>query len=134
MTKQITIKVSDKDYNLLKRLAIEEKRRLSDFSQLLYAEGLEYFFCERHVMFKKRDDELTEEEHKQIKVNDELRKQDGWYDLDYKDKVKQGYKQVFEWHESSVYNHVTEEHEDNLIKPLSERIQRLALDEEEEDG
>ena len=130
MTKEITIKVSDKDYDLIQRIAKEERRRLSDFAQLVFAEGLEYFFTEQVICFKKHDDELTEEEHKQIKINDNLRKQDGWYDLDYKDKVKQGYKQVFEWWENHFFNQETKEYDDTLIKPLSESIQSFAMEEE----
>ena len=130
MTKEITVKVSDKDYDLIQRIAQQEKRRLSDFAQLLFAEGLDYFFCEQQLCFKKHDDELTEEEHKQIKINDELRKQEGFYDLDYKDKVKQGYKQVFEWWENSIYNHETEKHDDNLIKPIVKSIQSFAVEED----
>lgn len=131
MTKEITIKVSDKDYDLIQRMAKEEKRRLSDFSHLLFAEGIKFFFCEQGICFKKRDDELTEEEKKQIKINDELRKQDGWYQLDYSEKVVQGFKQVHEWWENHLYNQETKEHEDNLIDPLVERIENYALEEED---
>ena len=130
MTKEITIKVSDKDYDLIQRIAKSEKRRFSDFTQLVFAEGLDYFFCEESICFKKRDDELTEEEHKQIKINDELSKQEGWYDLDYKERVVQGYKQVHQWWENHLYNHETKEHDDNLIKPLVERLENYALKED----
>ena len=116
MTKEITVKVSDKDYDLIQRIAQQEKRRLSDFAQLLFAEGLDYFFCEQQLCFKKHDDEL--------------RKQEGFYDLDYKDKVKQGYKQVFEWWENSIYNHETKKHDDNLIKPIVKSIQSFAIEED----
>ena len=130
MTKEITIKVSDKDYDLIQRIAKEEKRKLSDFSYLLFAEGLKFFFCEDVICFKKHDDELTEEEHKQIKINDELRKQDGWYNLDYNEKVVQGFKQVKEWWENHFYNQETKEYEDNLIEPLVERLENYALKED----
>ena len=131
MTKEITIKVSDKDYDLIQRIAKQEKRKLSDFSYLLFAEGLRFFFCEEHICFKKHDDELTEEEHKQIKINDELRKQDGWYQLDFTEKTVQGFKQVKEWWENHFYNQETEEYEDNLIDPLVKRLENYALEEEE---
>ena len=130
MTKEITIKVSDKDYDLIQRIAKQEKRKLSDFSYLLFAEGLRFFFCEEVICFKKHDDELTEEEHKQIKLNDELRKQKGWYELDYEEKVVQGYKQVFEYWENHAYNQETKEHEDNLIKPIVKSIQSFAFEED----
>ena len=130
MTKEITIKVSDKDYDLIQRIAKQEKRKLSDFSYLLFAEGLKFFFCEEHICFRKHDDELTEEEHKQIKINDELRKQDGWYQLDYNEKVVQGFKQVKEWWENHFYNKETEEYEDNLIEPLVKRLENYALEED----
>ena len=130
MTKEITIKVSDKDYDLIQRIAKQEKRKLSDFSYLLFAEGLKFFFCEEVICFKKHDDELTEEEHKQIKINDELRKQDGWYQLDYNEKVVQGFKQVKEWWENHFYNKETEEYEDNLIEPLVKRLENYALEED----
>ena len=58
MTKEITIKVSDKDYDLIQRIARQEKRKLSDFSYLLFAEGLKFFFCEDVICFKKHDDKL----------------------------------------------------------------------------
>ena len=130
MTKEITIKVSDKDYDLIQRIAKQEKRKLSDFSYLLFAEGLKFFFCEEHICFKKHDDELTEEEHKQIKINDELRKQDGWYNLDFPEKAAQGFKQVKEWWENHFYNQETKEYEDNLIEPLVERLENYALKED----
>lgn len=130
MTKEITIKVSDKDYDLIQRIAKEEKRKLSDFSYLLFAEGLKFFFCEEHICFKKHDDELTEEEHKQIKINDELRKQDGWYNLDFPEKVAQGFVQVREWWENHFYNQETKEYEDNLIEPLVKRLENYALEED----
>tara|TARA_B100000287_G_scaffold120224_1_gene112125 strand:+ start:173 stop:565 length:393 start_codon:yes stop_codon:yes gene_type:complete len=130
MTKEIKIKVSDKDYDLIQRIAKSEKRRFSDFTQLVFAEGLDYFFCEESICFKKRDDELTEEEHKQIKINDELSKQEGWYDLDYEEKVVKGYKQVHQWWENHLYNQETKEHDDNLIKPLVESIQSFAVKED----
>ena len=130
MTKEITIKVSDKDYDLIQRIAKQEKRKLSDFSYLLFAEGLKFFFCEEHICFKKHDDELTEEEHKQIKINDELRKQDGWYNLDFPEKAAQGFKQVKEWWENHFYNQETKEYEDNLIEPLVKRLENYALEED----
>ena len=133
MTKEFTIKVSDKDYDLIQRIAKQEKRKLSDFSYLLFAEGLKFFFCEEHIGFKKHDDELTEEEHKQIKINDELRKQDGWYNLDFPEKAAQGFKQVKEWWENHFYNQETKEYEDNLIEPLVERLENYALEEEEDE-
>ena len=132
MTKEITIKVSDKDYDFIQRIAKSEKRKLSDFTQLVFAEGLDYFFCDDVVCFKKHDDEFTEEEKKQIKINDELRKQDGWYELDHEEKVVQGYKQVFEYWENHAYNQETKEHQDNLIKPIVKRLENYALEEEEE--
>ena len=130
MTKEITIKVSDKDYDLIQRIAKQEKRKLSDFSYLLFAEGLKFFFCEEHICFRKHDDELTEEEHKQIKINDELRKQEGFYDLDFTEKVAQGFKQVKEWWENHFYNQETKEYEDNLIEPLVKRLENYALEED----
>ena len=132
MTKEITIKVSDKDYDFIQRIAKSEKRRLIDFTQLVFAEGLEYFFCEDVVCFKKHDDEFTEEEHKQIKINDKLTKQKGWYDLNYEEKIVQGYKQVFEYWNNHGYNQETKEYQDNLIKPIVKRIQSFAFEEVEE--
>ena len=130
MTKEITIKLSDRDYDLIRRIAKEEKRKLSDFSYLLFAEGLKFFFCEEQICFKKHDNELTEEEHKQIKINDELRKQDGWYHLESSEKAAQGFKQVKEWWENSFYNQETKEYEDNLIEPLVKRLENYALEED----
>ena len=60
----------------------------------------------------------------------EMIDRNSFYDLDYKDKVKQGYKQGFEWWENSIYNHETEKHDDNLIKPIVKSIQSFAVEED----
>lgn len=50
---KIEILVSDKDFDLLTRIAKDQNRRLSDLNYLLYSRGLESFFCETMVSIPK---------------------------------------------------------------------------------
>jgi len=126
--KKIEISIPDKDYDLLTRIAKSEKRRLSDMHYLLYSEGLHFFFCETSVMIKRLDSEFTEEEKKQIKINDKLEKIKGWYKLDDKVQEEKGYKFVPRWLSNNQWNKETDKYDDTLIKPLAERIESYVLE------
>ena len=126
--KKIEISIPDKDYDLLTRIAKSEKRRLSDMHYLLYSEGLHFFFCETSVMIKRLDSEFTEEEKKQIKINDNLEKITGWYKLDDKVQEEKGYKFVPRWLSNNQWNKETDKYDDTLIKPLAERIESYVLE------
>jgi|TARA_R100001443_G_scaffold27558_2_gene40759 hypothetical protein len=126
--KKIEISIPDKDYDLLTRIAQDQKRRLSDLHYLAYAEGLGYLFCETDVTIKKLDSEFTEEEKKQIKINEKLEKEieDFWH-LSCEERKAKGYKQVREYMSNHEYDQETKKYSDGLIKPLTERIESYAF-------
>ena len=126
--KKIEITIPDKDYDLLTRIAKEQKRRLSDMHYLIYAEGLTFFFCETNILIKRLDSEFTEEEKKQNKINDKLEKIKGWYKLDEKVQEEKGYKFVPHWLSNNSWNKETEKYDDHLIKPLAKRIESYVLE------
>ena len=66
MSKELTIKVTDKNYDFLKRLALEDCRKLNDLISLIFITGLNYHWAENSISIKKEDDDYTEEEKKQI--------------------------------------------------------------------
>ena len=122
--KNLTIELSDRDHDLLQRIAEADNRRLADLSYLLFARGLESFFCETEVLVHWRDDEWTEEALKQQTKNEELEAQDGWQQLDWEERQKQGYKFVHAFFD----NCHARPRGDTLIDPLAKRIAAMALD------
>ena len=104
MSKELTIKVTDKQYDYFKRIARSEDRKLDDLIRLIFIEGIYFNWSEDTYSFKKRDDEYTPEEQDQIIKNKELEKTEGWDDLDYKEKTKRGYDSVSEWHSGGGYS------------------------------
>ena len=122
--KKIEITIPDKDYDLLTRIAKEQKRRLSDMHYLIYAEGLHFFFCETDVNIDKKDSEYTEEEKKQKVLNKKLEKDhDGFWKKEDEERKKLGYKPVRTYMSNHEYDHENDEYNDGLIKPLAERIE-----------
>ena len=126
--KKIEISIPDKDYDLLTRIAEEQKRRFSDMNYLIYAEGLGYLFCETDVTIQKLDSEFTEEETKQIAINDKVEKEnDDFWQLPLKAREEKGWKHVKKYMSNHEYDSKTKECSDGLIKPLTERIESYAL-------
>jgi len=125
--KTLTIKVSADDHKKLKAIAAEEGRRLDDLSQLLYARGLEYFYCETSVSIKKEAHEYTEKESRQVSKNKELEASEGWLALNWEQRKERGYEHVSEF----ISNHERDDSGqfvDRLIDPLAERIKAFATD------
>ena len=119
--KTISINVSDDDYRMLTAIAEDQKRRLSDFSYLLYARGLSFFFCETQVSIKKTESDYTEADRLQQKINADLEKIEGFDSLGWEERKEKGYNSV-----SSFLG------DDALIDPLVERIEAYALNPVEE--
>ena len=125
--KTLTIKVSAADHKKLKAIAASEGRRLDDLSQLLYAQGLEFFYCETDVSIKKMPHEYTEKENLQLAKNKQLEASEGWSDLEWEERKKRGFKHVSGW----ISNHEQDDSDqlvDRLIKPIAERIKAFATD------
>ena len=74
IVKTISINVSDNDYRILTEIAKDQRRRLADFSYLLYARGLTFFFCETPVCISKIESDYTEADRLQQKINADLEK------------------------------------------------------------
>ena len=72
MTKIIELKLTDYQYDLLSRIAAEDKRRLNDLFYLLFGEGIKFFYSDNGISIKKKDSEYTEEENQQLAKNEEL--------------------------------------------------------------
>ena len=73
--KKIEITVSDRDYDLLSRIAKADNRRLSDMNYLCYGRGLDYLFTDEQLCVERvHADEYTAKEKEQIEKNKELEK------------------------------------------------------------
>ena len=131
MSKQLTIEVTDKQYDLFKRIALEDNRKLNDLIRLVFITGIDFHWSENYFSFKKRDDEFTPEEKKQIIKNEKILKQlekedKQFFQLSDEEKEKLGYKSVEEWHKGGGY----EDSKTNLCNLLSEELKAVLIDQE----
>jgi len=128
--KTLVLDLPDKDYDLFVRIAKSQKRKPSDLVGLIFAEGIRFFFTEECIWFDKRDDEFTEEEKKQLKINKDLEKniEGFWRDLDKKQREEKGYVHVQQHWTNQDYDSEKKENNDQLIQPLVERIENYVLE------
>ena len=132
MSKQLTIEVTDKQYDYFKRIARSEDRKLNDIIRLIFCTGLDFHWSESHFSIKKRDDEYTSEEQDQIvkneKIRKELEKQGRMiYQLSDEEEVKLGYKTVSEWFEGGGYGS-----DNNFVDVLTKGLKEVLVDQEED--
>ena len=130
MSKQLTIKVTDKQYDLLRRIAISDRYKLNDLIRLVFARGLEFQWCEDDLSFKKRDDEYTPEEQDQIIKNKEIlnelqNKGKRLYQLSHEEEVELGYKSIKEYHHVGGYGD-----SDDVAHIMAEQLRKPLLDKE----
>ena len=128
----ITIPLTDRQHDLFRRIAKTDRRKLNDLYRLIFACGLEFYWCEDTFSFKKRDDELTDEERKQIAKNDQIEKdlrKEGkkLYQLSDEDEKKLGYKSIDTYHRGGGYG---PDQNYNLCSVLSDEIREPLLDKE----
>jgi len=131
MSKQLTIKVTDKQYDYFKRIAIEDNRKLNDLVRLIFCTGCHFHWAESHFSIKKRDDEYTPEEQNQIvkneKIRKELEKKGRWiYQLSNEEEVELGYKTVSEWFEGGGYGS-----DNNFVDVLTKGLKEVLVDQED---
>lgn len=124
-TATLMIRITSKDKDRLDEIAKAKDRRLNDFLQVVFAYGLDMFFCDENVHVKKLPEDYTQEDLDQFAKNAEIDKIKG---LDHEEKRAKGYRYVCEYLHNSSYNHITGQHDDPLIKPITERIKAFALD------
>ena len=132
MSKQLTIKVTDKQYDLLKRIAIDDNRKLNDLIRLIFCTGLDFHWSESYFSIEKKDDEYTSEEKKQMAKNEKIKKKlekEGKriYQLTNEEEIKLGYKSVHEWFQGGGYDK-----ENNFVDVLSKGLKEVLIDQEED--
>ena len=110
---------------MLRRIAKAENRRLDDFVQLIFADGLSYMFCDEGVEVAKEPEDYTPEEQKQLELNAELNKAPY---KNHEQKEAEGYKYVRTCISNHAYDSETKTHKDELIEPMVARIRNIALD------
>jgi hypothetical protein len=113
----LTIKISAADVAMLRRIARATNRRFDDFLLLVFAEGLQMYFCDEGVSVKKLPEEYTDAEIKQQELNEKIKKEirTGWEDM-----------------KAAGFAHVDERFNncgtpDTFIEPMVERIRDICL-------
>ena len=130
MTKKLTIEVTDKQHDLLRRIAISDRYKLNDLVRLVFARGLEFQWCEDELSFNKRDDEYTPEEQDQMLKNKKIEekvKEEGktMWDLSSKEEKKLGYKRVSAYHRVGGYGD-----DDDLAHRIAKQLREPLLNKE----
>ena len=121
--KHLKIILTDKNYYLLERIAKADDRRLNDLIYLIFSQGLSSYFCERSVFIDKDEDEITEEEKKQIKKNDEIIKNtEKFWHLEDDEQKKLGYIRV-----EKFYSNGYSPGKKDFIDKLADEIKENAL-------
>ena len=131
MSKELTIEVTDKQYDYFKRIARAEDRKLNDLIRLIFCTGLDFHWSESYFSIEKKDDEYTSEEKKQMAKNEKIKKKlekEGKriYQLTNEEEIKLGYKSVHEWFQGGGYDK-----EDNFVDVLSKGLKEVLIDQEE---
>jgi len=130
MTKKLIIEVTDKQHDLLRRIAISDRYRLNDLIRLVFAKGLEFQWCEDDISFLKRDDEYTKEEQNQIvknkQIEEELKKENKTiWDISPDERKKKGYETVTTYHHVGGYG----DHND-VAHLIAEQLREPMIDKE----
>ena len=96
-------------------------------------DSFKFHWSEDYFSFKKRDDEFTPEEKKQITKNEKILKQlekedKQFFQLSDEERKKLGYKSVEDYHKGGGY----EDAETNLCRLLSKQLKEVLIDAQEE--
>ena len=124
----LSIRIPSSDLDMLKRLAAEENRRMSDLLLLVFAHGLE---CHFHniISIERKDEEIPENELKQVKLNEKLMEEDGFWRLTEEERKAKGWVPNMHRRISNWERHGDAKPVDRLIAPMVERLRALATDE-----
>ena len=120
----LTIKISAKDAAMLRRIAKTENRRFDDFLQLVFAEGLGYFFCDKEIYVKKLPEEYTPQERKQEELNKKIQSEN--HDS-YESLNAAGYVSLMNSFTNHEWDPDSDTHSDNLIEPIVNNLKDIAL-------
>ena len=129
MSKELSIKVTDKNYDFLKRIALEDCRKLNDLISLIFIRGLDHYWGENSISIKKEDYDYTQEEKKQIIKNEQIEKEltkqgKVLHELPICDRRKLGHKNVQEWFYCGGYD----ADENNLANVISKQMMKDLLE------
>ena len=132
MSKQLTIKVTDKQYDYFKRIATEDNRKLNDLVRLIFCTGCHFHWSESHFSIKKRDDEYTPEEQDQIVKNSKIEKkleqeEKRVWNLTSEERKELGYVGVEDYYHGGGGYH----DENNFNYVLAEQLRKPLIDQEE---
>ena len=120
----ISIRIQDDDYDRLKEIAYNQERRFDDLVQLLFAQGLDCYFCDEIVWVSKKPEDYTKEEKAQLETNKAIQARPDYGPMSYKEMQELGFKHVSD----RISNHnPNEEITDPLINPMAKRIKNYAL-------
>ena len=120
----ISIRIQDDDFDRLKEIAYNKERRFDDLMQILFAQGLECYFCDEYAWVNKKPEDYTQEELAQIEVNKTIKARPDYGPMSYKDMQELGFKHISD----RIDNHnPNEEITDPLIEPIVKRIKNYAL-------
>ena len=119
----LKLSLTDKNYYLLERIAKADDRRLDDLIYLIFSQGLSSYFCERSIYIDKDENEITEEEKKQIKKNDQIiENTEKFWQLEDDEQKKLGY-----IHVQKFYSNCYSPGKEDFIDKLADEIKENAL-------
>ncbi len=120
--KTLSIRLKDKQYDLLSRIAKSERRKLPDLLYVLLGNGISVQYCDQGVCIPKEASEYTEEEKQTIANNKALEATEGWISLGWEERKERGYEHV--------HSHLSNCDRDSqdFIEELSDSIMDLALE------
>ena len=129
--KNLSLPLTDKQYDLFSRIAKYEDRKVTDLFRLIVSEGLNYYWSERSIWLDKKPDEFSEEEKKQKikneKIEKDLEKENKkWHQLTTEELKKIGYKRIEDQWRGGGY---TGGEADDVIEKLSNEIKRPCWEE-----
>ena len=119
-----SVNISENDLSILKEICLNKERRFQDLVQIIFAQGLDCYFCDAIAWVKKKPEDYTEEEKAQIETNKAIKARPDYGPMSYKDIEKLGFKHVSD--KISNYN-PDDEIMDPLIDPIVQRIKNYAL-------
>ena len=129
--KNLSLPLTDKQYDLFSRIAKYEDRKVTDLFRLIVSEGLNYYWSERSILLDKKPDEFSEEDKKQKikneKIEKDLEKENKkWHQLTTEELKKIGYKRIEDQWRGGGY---TSGGADDVIEKLSNEIKRPCWEE-----
>lgn len=122
----LSIKISSEDLSMLRRIAKAQNRRFNDFLQLVFADGLHYYFCDEYIEVEKLPEEYTEEEIKQKKINSEIMLDDKYHNM--RERRDAGFIDVSDTFDNRKYNREKDSVDDFFIEPIASRLRDIVTD------